>query len=97
MEKNKPQSTVITIVEIFFFPSVARMRHLNSGFSPAVFILFRWTLDLSEAVDTTDKIAQSVLQSIALFLFLFYFEKDSIPPLLINHKENTEHKIQEHQ
>lgn len=40
---------VCTIVEIVFFPSVARIRHLNSIFSPAVFILFLLTLDLSEA------------------------------------------------
>ncbi|KAF3642627.1 putative growth-regulating factor 4-like [Capsicum annuum] len=63
---RKELSTVITIVEIFFLPSVARMRHLNSIFSPAVFILFRWALDLSEAADTKDKIAQSVFQYTAL-------------------------------
>ena len=38
-----------TEVEIVFFPSVARIRHLYSIASPAVVILFLFTLDFKDA------------------------------------------------
>lgn len=38
-----------TEVEIVFFPSVARIRHLYSIASPAVTILFLCTLDFKDA------------------------------------------------
>ena len=38
-----------TEVEIVFFPSVARIRHLHSIASPAVVILFLFTLDFKDA------------------------------------------------
>jgi len=38
-----------TEVEIVFFPSVARIRHLYSIVSPAVAILFLCTLDFKDA------------------------------------------------
>lgn len=72
-----------TVVEIVFFPSVARMRHLYSSASPALANLFFCDLDFKEAKITTN--SKTKINSQTHKLKILLHQEDNIDTHIYRH------------